>query len=574
MRAGSAGRSPHYGEPVSDVVRSSPGVAAVARRPRLTLRTQVLLLVTALVAGVLLVSTAVAVWVLRGNLERQFEQRALAIARTVAVDERFATWVTSTPPSAAGPAQAEAEHVRRTTGALYVVVTDDAGIRWSHPNPSLVGKVVSTDPSQALAGDEVTALDRGTLGESARGKTPLRDASGRVVGEVSVGMALSDVDAAMWGLTRLLLLVGLAALLLGVAGAVVLARRVRRSTHGLEPGEMADLLREHEAILGGVRDGVVAVDRRGVVTAANEEAARLLGRPPRIGVPVEAAGLPRSVRTLLEREDPPVGELVAVRNDTLLATRLPVRREGRDLGLVLVLRDHSDLDELARELEATRALTDALRAQAHEYTNRLHALTGMLHLGHVEEARGYLDELRAATSYGELVADPYLAGLLAAKAAAASEAGVELRVGETSWVDGRLTQPLDCVTVVANLIDNGVRAAAEAPERDAEPGRTCGRWVEITLASDGDALVVHVVDSGPGLASGAEGDLFRPGWTTRDLPAGDVERHGLGLALAHRTARRHAGDVVLAVPGAPGHGAAFTARLEGVVAPAAAVVPS
>lgn len=522
------------------------------------MRTQVVLLVTALVTAVLVLSTTVAVYVLRGNLERQFEQRALSIARTVARDERFAEWVATTQPTAGGPVEAEAERVRGGTDALYVVITDDAGIRYSHPNRSLIGALVSTDPSQALAGQEVMTLEEGTLGMSARGKTPLRGADGTVVGEVSVGIPLSDVDASMWDLTRLLLAVGLAVLALGVVGAFVLARRLRRTTHGLEPSEMADLLREHEAILSGVRDGVLAVDPHGVVTASNDEASRLLGRRPQLGLPLDAAGVPRSVRTLLTRADAPTGELVVVHENVLLATRLPVVRSGRDLGSVLVLRDQSDLDVLARELEATRALTDALRAQAHEYTNRIHALSGLLHLGHVDEARGYLDELRASTTWGELVTDPYLAGLLAAKDASASEAGVELRVGETTWVDGRLLQPLDSVTVVANLVDNAIRAAATS---------TGSRWVEVTLASDGDDLVVHVVDSGPGLAPGGELDLFRPGYTTRNLTGVDRERHGIGLALARQTARRHRGDVTLLDPGVAGeHGAVFGARLAGVVA--------
>ena len=71
------------------------------------------------------------------------------------------------------------------------------------------------------------------------------------------------------------------ALLLGLAGALLLARRLKRQTLGLEPTELADLVREHEAVLHGVRDGVVAVDRAGAggrIAMANDEARRLLGR--------------------------------------------------------------------------------------------------------------------------------------------------------------------------------------------------------------------------------------------------------------------------------------------------------
>jgi len=226
--------------------------------------------------------------------------------------------------------------------------------------------------------------------------------------------------------------------------------------------------------------------------------------------------------------------------------------------MVLILRDRSDLDELGRELEATRALTDALRAQAHEYTNRLHALSGMLHLGHVDEAQSYLEELHGSVSHGAGVEDPYLAGLLAAKLAAASEAGVRLSVGDPTWVPGRLRQPLDVVTVVGNLVDNAIRAARDGKRRPA--------WAEVTLVSDEEDLVVHVVDSGDGVTPGQVESVFTSGFTTRDV---EPDQHGLGLGLARQTARHHGGDVTLVHPGDDQQGAVFAARMVGVFTSAA-----
>jgi len=506
---------------------------------------------------VVLISLAATTAVLRHDLEKQYEQRALAIARSVAASPGFADAVVSGEPDPNGPVQRRAESVRRRTEALYVVVTDDQGIRYSHPVPDNVGQPVSTSPEQALSGQEVVAIERGTLGYSARGKVPLRAADGTVVGEVSVGIATSELDAETRKLVVLLGLVALAPLTVGLAGAVTLGRRLRRTTLGLEPEEMADLLREHAAVLGGVRDGIVAVDHTGRVTVSNPEATRLLGRELVRGQALADSGVEAEVLELFAQEPPPAGALRVVGGRVVVATRLTVRRDERDLGTVLILRDRSDLDALARELEATRALSDALRAQAHEHSNRLHALTGMLHHGHVAEAQGYLTELSDAATSVSGVDDPYLAGLLAAKAAAASEAGVTLRVSDATWLEGRLTQPLDTVTVVANLLDNAIRAAAE--------GRRTPRWLEVTLLSDGPDLVVHVVDSGDGVPPDQAERVFEHGFSTR---AGDRAGHGIGLALARHTARGHGGDVRLVDPGhdgqGGGQGASFEARLRGV----------
>jgi two-component system CitB family sensor kinase len=510
-----------------------------------------------LLSLVIVLCTAAAVVVLRKDLTEQYEQRALAVARSVAQQPGLATAVTSTDPDPHGPVQQEAEAVRRATDALYVVVTDDRGIRYSHPTRSRIGEQVSTSPAEALSGHEVVTIERGTLGLSARGKVPLRAADGAVVGEVSVGIDIAAIDQKTRTLAIALGLIALLPLGLGLIGAITMGRRLRRSTLGLEPEQMADLVREHEAVLHGVTDGVVAVDNDGRVTVTNPQAVRLLGSVPRRGDTLDRDTVDPTVADLMAQEPAPRGALRIIADRAVIATRLPVQRDGRDLGEVLILRDRSDLDTLARELEATRALTDALRAQAHEHTNRLHVLAGLLHRGDLDEALAYLDELSGTTTWVAGLDDPYLAGLLAAKAAAASESGVTLEVAPETYVDGRLVRPLDTVTVIANLLDNAVRAAASG-------SRTPGR-VEVTLVSDGADLVVHVADTGDGVPVDAVTSVFDHGYTSRD---GAADGHGLGLALARHTARATGGDIVLVDPGGPVpavHGAVFEARLCGVI---------
>lgn len=522
------------------------------RRPSLGWRTQVLVTLGLLLFAVLAVALAGGLYAVRTGAEQETTQRALAIARTVATDPRYAPWIAAGTPRADGPVQTAAEQVRHRTGALYVVVTDERGVRFSHPNPTLIGQVVSTDPSVPLAGGEITAIEQGTLGLSARGKVPLPDAAGAVVGSVSVGVPMSEVDGAQRRLSTVALSVGAAAFLGGLLALVLFWRRLRRATHGLEPEEMADLLREHAAVLGDALEGVVAVDAAGRVRVYNDAAHRYLRAEVALGRPAPESGLPAEVVALLRRPSAS-GQMLVADGRVLDVRALPVEREGRNLGAVVVLRDRTDLDDLGRELEATRALTDALRAQTHEHANRLHALSGLLQLGDIEEAETYLAQLSGAVAWQGSVGDPYLAGLLAAKSAAASEQGVELRVTDSTWVAGRLDRPLDSVTIVGNLVDNALRAAAAGERRPA--------WVEVSLLSDGADLVVHVLDSGDGVPPGDEESIFADGWTTKSSGAA----HGVGLALARVTARRHGGDVALATARGADHGAAFTARLVGAL---------
>lgn len=522
-----------------------------------TWRAWVVITVSALVVTVVAAAMIAALTAAGDTIADQSEQRALATARLVASDPRYAEWVVAGPPDPDGPVQEAAEAARIKAEVLYVVVTDDQGIRYSHPTVGLIGQPVSTDPSVALSGGEVTAFEEGTLGRSARGKVPLRDAEGTIVGTVSVGIHLRTIDAHQQRLAAVLTAVGVAALAVSLVLLGLLSRRLDRITHGLDLGEMADLLREHAAVLAGALDGVVAADASGNIRLVNDAARRYLGVDLELGAPAAESGLPTEVAELLtpgSSDAPEGGWLVVMGGRVLLARRVRAVRRGRDLGAVLVLSDRTDLDDLGRELEATRGLTDALRAQAHEFNNRLHALSGMLELGLFEDAEAYVSELTGAASWSHGVQDPYLNGLLSAKTAVGSESGVALRVSDSTWVEGRLNAPLDAVTVIGNLVDNAIRAAAT--------GRRANAWVEVSLLSDGRDLVAYVVDSGDGIPEDRQAAVFAEGWTTK---VSDRRSHGIGLALARVTAQRHGGDVQLAMACGENHGAAFAVRLPGVL---------
>jgi two-component system, CitB family, sensor kinase len=492
----------------------------------------------------------------RAELENQYEQRALGVAQAVAADPVIIADLDAHNP--APEVQQRAEAVRARTRMLFVVVADDHGIRYSHPDPARIGELVSTPP-EALSGRDVVSFETGTLGPRAGGKAPVRAPDGRVVGQVSVGVAADEVSG------RFNVLVGTAAgftgiaTVLGIVAAVLFARRLRRQTLGLEPADLRDLLREHEAVLHGIGEGVLAVDPAGRITICNDAAATLIGCRPVSGCPVSEADLPPGLQRLIADRRAVRGALVVAGDRALVVTAAPVRRDGRDLGQVLTMRDRTDFDELVNELDVVRALSDAVRAQAHEYTNRLHTLSGLLSLGHRDEALAYLRELAddpLATEYGDggRLRDPYMRGLLAAKTAVASERAVDLRLSDASFLPGRLAAPLDVVTVLGNLVDNAIEAA--------RTGRRQPGWVEVSILAEADDLHLVVVDSGDGVSAEAVDRLFEQGYTT----TGDDGRpHGIGLALARQSARRHGGDLELTRASGTDCGAVFVARMSGVV---------
>ncbi|MFE2246883.1 sensor histidine kinase [Streptomyces lavendulae] len=497
---------------------------------------QILLTQLAIAAGVLVLATGLFLAPLSAQLDDQAMRRALAIAQSAAADPSLASGLLESGPSPDSPVQAAAERIRSATGAEYVVVMDLKGIRRSHPSPDRIGLPVSTDPGDALAGHDVMEIDEGTLGRSARGKVPLVAADGEIVGAVSVGIPYDSVRDRLLGAIPGLLAYAGGALAAGALAAYLLSRRIQRQTRDLAFSDIAGLLAEREAMLHSIREGVIALDGEDRVRLVNDEAARLLGLSPvaartLTGRPLdELLGPGRTSDVLAGRVTG--RDLLTVQGPrVLVANRMPTA----DGGAVATLRDRTEVEHLSRELDSTKGLIDALRAQDHEHANRLHTLLGLLELELHEEAVAFVNEVAGvhrstAEQVTEKVHDPLLAALLVGKATVAAERGVPLRLAPASFLPDRLVDPGGLVTILGNLVDNALDATAGS----AAP------VVEVDIRAEGRTAVLRVRDSGPGVPAGRHEEIFTEGWSTKQ-PEAHRER-GLGLALVRRLAERQGGS--------------------------------
>ena len=586
---------------------------------------------------VVLVSAVVSVWLwldARSDAEADAAAHTRAVAASIA-DNPFVQDALAEASTAAGPAAASAaaaasasatlqpyaEKLMRDTSTDFITIMAPDRTRYTHPDRGEIGRPFIGTIGPALEGRTFSETYAGTLGPSVRSVAPVYAelpagpsetggsdgatvTSPQIVGLVSTGVTVASVADALQ--SRLPIVLGAAALTVvaGAAASWLLSRYLRRVTRGRGPEEMARMFGYYEGVLHALHEGLLLVDPAKRLVLFNDEAAELLGLPheSRPGadrrdtdaVLLGALDLPAELDAILRSGEVVVDRVVVTRDRVLVVNQEVAwdsaggsRSARRPLGTVTTLRDHTDLRRLAGELETARTLTDALRSQTHEHSNRLHTVVSLLELGRTAEAIDFAaDQLdRGQALADDLIAgdaNPVLQALLLGKAAQASERGIRLVV---EWEEGAgdvAVPPDDLVTIVGNLIDNAMDAAAASVVAAAgsaaattstsistpttmetatatEQCRPEKPWVRIELAADG---VLRVSDSGRGRPLAGAGldtaQIFERGTTSKEDEKGFGR--GIGLALVRQAVVRSGGSIAV-LQGEDGHRMTFEVRL-------------
>jgi CitB family two-component system sensor histidine kinase MalK len=521
-------------------------------RPFLQLRTRITLLVSSILALAMLVTGLMVHWRMEQQTREALGEKVVLLSRIMAEAEVVRDGLLEKRPST--QVQDHAERMRIGSGVDYVVVMDMNGLRLSHPNRSLIGaRFAGGDDAEVYRGRSYLSVAKGTLGVSLRAFTPVMDGN-RQVGAVAVGLLQSGVDRAVVSVRKRIAIGGVIGFAAGILGAMYLAGRIKRILLGMEPQEISTLLQQRNAILQSVREGIIAVNRELVVTLVNEEALRLFAlagsHGKLVGCPVEEV-LPSSrLRTVLETgqaEYDQEGDILGLK---ILTNRVPVLVDGRITGAVATFRDKTEVNRLAEQLTGVRHYADALRAQTHEFMNKLHVILGLARLEEYASLKTYITGVagRFDDEVGfvvQRIKDPVIAGFLLARFSSAREQNILMSLEPASSLppcpDDATSH--DLVTVLGNLLENAVEAIGDASRRE----------IQVSLRPEGSDLHLSVLDSGPGLPEDILPKAFTLGFSTKG------ENRGFGLWQAARTIETRGGR--LEGKNQDGGGAIFTATL-------------
>ncbi|TDQ53317.1 sensor histidine kinase [Actinorugispora endophytica] len=507
----------------------------------------IMLVVLAAVAGLSMNQSITRFTSVEGARLRSVAENVAALPTVrLGLDQELATPLTST-----------AANTRDITGISAIVIADERGLVFATDDPDDLGETMPLGGSRVLEGRAWTGATEPDPWEpeehspALAAHVPVFSDQGELIGVVSAARDFPPWWRHFDLATPYLVIYLGAAGGLGALGSLLLAARIKRQTLGMEPRQIAATVEQREAMLHGVKEGVLGLDLADRITLANAQAVDLLGLPPDcLGRPLAEVVTEPYLYGVLSGGGEGSEQVVLLTDRVITLNRMPMTSRGERIGSVTTLRDRTELLELRRELDVTRHTTEALRAQAHEFSNRMHTVGGLIALEEYDEAVRFITRASRAQEHTAQavtarVRDMSLAALLIAKSAMAAERGTDFTV------DGRGLGELDAdlsgdlVTVVGNLVDNAL---------DAMRGQGGGA-VRVTVDSDGGDAVVTVADTGPGVAAHLSEAIFAQGFSTKR--SGTDDPRGLGLAIIRLICRRRGGSVRVRNDG----GAVFTARL-------------
>ncbi|WP_377639810.1 ATP-binding protein [Oryzobacter terrae] len=533
------------------------------RRRRTTLAGQLFALQLAIIAVVLVAVAAVSLAQSEATFERVEGRRVSAIAEQVASSPLVRANL-DRPEQRTGLATLALSLVTQTGVTSVTFAEPDLDVRVS-TDPTLeerrlpvgdprVARGGSWSGTLTIGGQELIASQVPVLaGDDDDSDPSTRSRAGERLGTVMVAeVAPSTLERLQGTSSYLLTYLGIA-LAVGLGGSWLLSRRIKRQTRGMEPREIAGLAEHREAMLRGIAEGVIALDPQHRITLVNEVARHLLDLPEHaIGMAVADLRIEGRLREVLVGEnvraapgDDPDDLVTAARDEVvirrgkvLVMSTMRVVSGDRVLGTVTTMRDRTALADLEREIGSFRSTAHVLRAQAHEFANQLHTISGLIQIGEHEEVVRYVDALSERRhaldlTVNTLVHDPTIAALLMAKVATANERRVELTLTEDTRLE-RLEphDAADVATVLGNLVDN---ALEHAPR-----GSATAPFVTVRIGQDASTVEIRVSDSGPGIPDEVRSSVFEHGVTTKRV---DPMEHGVGLALTRLVCRRRGGEI-------------------------------
>ena len=365
--------------------------------------------------------------------------------------------------------------------------------------------------------DGYYAVDEsGPSGNQRRAYAAVYNENGEYVGVVMAIMLMKNIKTETAQMLCIFLLITVVAILIELIIAGELSGKVKKSLMGYEPDVFTAMYKMRDNILETLAEGILAFDTNGVIQFANESAIRMLFDHPLkniVGQSVDIIGDDILSRNIINGDK--VRNINLAKADIILDC-VPIKEDGIIVGTVAILHNRAEYTKLMEELSGTRYLVDSMRANNHDFTNKLHVILGLIQMGMYDDASSYIQNITMVqreniSKVMNAVSEPAVAALLIGKIARASELNINFVLREGcyySTADMNLPSEM-LITVIGNLLDNAFDAMNESTDYKKHKELMFG------IYSKPGAVLITVDDTGSGIKSRDMEHIFENGFSTK-----------------------------------------------------------
>ncbi|MCM3387953.1 sensor histidine kinase [Ureibacillus chungkukjangi] len=475
--------------------------------------------------------------------EEDIGQEAMLVARTVANLPEIKSLLQSTDFDIASHTINETvEEIRFINQADYIVIMNTDRVKYSHPSIKEIGQMSkSTDIDAAFAEHYYLSKANGEQGATIRAFVPIMNEYNNQIGVALVGFLLPSPFQIFMDYQNEILITIAISVLFSMWGAHTLGRHIKLQMFGLEPHEISKMYVERTETFNSMHEGIIAVDKDLNITIFNKKASEILGveKEPfyylgkNIYEVLPDTRLPEIVLT----GKPVYDQEIYVNERSILSNRIPILVNGNKVGAVAVFKDLTAFKQLAEELTGVKAFVQALRVQTHEYKNKLHTISGLIHLGHIKQALEYLsqvqDEHDNVTKFlNERIYNENISGLLLSKISRGKELGITVTIDKESRFT-KFPEKIDhhdFVVLFGNLIENAFDSFVGMDQAEKE--------INISIDDNDGMLAILVSDNGMGMSEYIQARIYDSGFSTKDN-----EGRGIGLYLVNEIVQKGNGTM-------------------------------
>lgn len=440
--------------------------------------------------------------------------------------------------------------IENATTIDYIVISNKNSVRLYHPNHDLIGQTFVGSDEKAILSDSAPYITTasGTAGTQKRAFHQITDTDGTVLGFVMVSASLQTIHEVQKNIIVHFFIVLFLVLFIGISFATLLSKSIKKELMGFEPTTFARMYLQRDEILDTLDESIIAIDKTGRQLYRNPAADEFCQEQ----VDLFSTSLSNQLHTCFKQSVAFDNVLTEIGSDTFLVHLMPLMKQKKKQrycdGVLIIARNKTELTQMAEQLTGMNHIIDALRANTHEYKNKLHVISGLLQIGEAKQALAFIDENASEIENGQKlvlqqIENKTLAALIIGKINRAQELNIQFVFQKGSHLNAHndFLSTRELITIIGNLIENAF---------DAMKDREQLRQVELMIRLEEAGLSVTVDDTGCGMSDQQIESIYAGPYTSKGTG------HGYGLRLIQEIVKSHNG--FFTIDSEPGEGSSIS----------------